>query len=120
MVLIILGVLAATIVPRYADLRDVAKQKAAESAVAEGMSRWSLQYAQHLLQGDGRAPAPSQAIMETILGVSQGTKVNIGDYYIDYTYGSGSGGIPVVRVRAYDSSTAPDAISEANATWPEL
>ena len=50
-VLVILGILAAVAIPRFMDLTDVASNKAAMQAVAEGKSRLSNQFARNLLQG---------------------------------------------------------------------
>jgi prepilin-type N-terminal cleavage/methylation domain-containing protein len=48
-VLVILGILAAVAIPRFMDLTDVASDKAAMQAVAEGKSRLSNQFARNLL-----------------------------------------------------------------------
>jgi prepilin-type N-terminal cleavage/methylation domain-containing protein len=50
-VLVILGILAAVAIPRFMDLTDVASNKAAMQAVAEGKSRLSNQFARNLLSG---------------------------------------------------------------------
>ena len=50
-VLVILGILAAVAIPRFMDLTDVASNKAAMQAVAEGKSRLSNQFARNLLIG---------------------------------------------------------------------
>lgn len=50
-VLVILGILAAVAIPRFMDLTDVASNKAAMQAVAEGKSRLSNQFARNLLTG---------------------------------------------------------------------
>ncbi len=55
-VLVILGILAAVAVPRYIDLQNQSRIKAAEGAIAEMKSRASLTYANLLLTGKGVPP----------------------------------------------------------------
>ena len=43
-VLLLLGVLAAVAVPKFIDLQEDARQKAAESAIAETQARLSMAY----------------------------------------------------------------------------
>lgn len=50
-VLVILGILAAVAVPRYFDLQDTARKKAAEGAIAEGVARINQHFAERLLMG---------------------------------------------------------------------
>ncbi|WDP90803.1 MAG: prepilin-type N-terminal cleavage/methylation domain-containing protein [Desulfobacter sp.] len=61
-VLIILGILAAVAVPKYIDLQDESRTKAAESAIAEAKARLSTGYGQYLLKNDGAAPANAAAV----------------------------------------------------------
>lgn len=50
-VLVLLGILAATAVPKYFDLVETANQKAATSAIAEVQARLNLTFANELLAG---------------------------------------------------------------------
>jgi len=50
-VLVILGILAAVAIPKYQDLQNQAAQKAAEGAVAAGMSACSMYYSRILMDG---------------------------------------------------------------------
>ncbi|MEG2139304.1 MAG: type II secretion system protein [Bilophila sp.] len=50
-VLVILGILAATAVPRYFDLQEEAQIKAVTATVAEARARISMSFAQFLLAG---------------------------------------------------------------------
>jgi len=61
-VLILLGILAAVAIPKYMDLQDEAREKAAESAIAETKARLSMGYGQFLLENDGAVPANVTAI----------------------------------------------------------
>ena len=53
-VLVILGILAAVLIPKYFDLTASAKDKALDSALAEGVARVNQYYAQQII--DGFAP----------------------------------------------------------------
>lgn len=50
-VLVILGILAAIAVPKYYDLQEEARRKAAAAAVAEAQARINLAFAQYVLAG---------------------------------------------------------------------
>ncbi len=50
-VLVVLGILAAVAVPKYYDLREEARIKAATAAVAEAQARINLAFARYLLKG---------------------------------------------------------------------
>ena len=55
-VLVILGILAAVAVPKYMDLQDEARIRAADTAIAEVKARLSNGYGQYLLSAKGAAP----------------------------------------------------------------
>ncbi len=75
-VLVILGILAAVAVPRYIDLQNQSRIKAAEGAIAEMKSRASLTYANLLLTGKGVAP--------TVAAVEGAINTNVGaDFAVD-------------------------------------
>lgn len=57
MVLVLLGILTAVAVPKYFDLQDEARQKAALTAIAEAQSRINATFSQKLLQGSTCAEA---------------------------------------------------------------
>jgi MSHA pilin protein MshA len=62
-VLVILGILAVVAVPRYLDLQDEARIKAASGAIAEVKGRYSLAYGKYLLENSGAQPASCAAIL---------------------------------------------------------
>ena len=63
-VVVILGILAAVAIPRYQTLQDQANIKAADGAIAAGMSALSMGYARWLL--DNAAPSTGAAICPTV------------------------------------------------------
>lgn len=75
-VLVVLGILAAVAVPKYYDLQEEARIKAATAAVAEAQARINLAFAQHLLKG-----GECKKITVTLLAPSEG-KEDDGSLYI--------------------------------------
>lgn len=53
MVLVLLGILTAVAVPKYFDLQDESRMKAAQAVVAEAQSRINAAFSRFLLQGNG-------------------------------------------------------------------
>jgi len=51
-VLVILGILAIVAIPKYFDMQDTARKRAAQSLVGSAMSQLSLSYSQSLLNTD--------------------------------------------------------------------
>ena len=87
-VLVILGILAAVAVPKYMDLQTEAKKKAANAALAEGMSRVNQVAAKMILTGSGAVPTAT-----TVLAGLGGTFTDAGDFSL--TYGSTDGAINI-------------------------
>ncbi|MFH1154511.1 MAG: prepilin-type N-terminal cleavage/methylation domain-containing protein [Pseudomonadota bacterium] len=82
-VLIILGVLAAFAVPKYMDMENQARIKAAQSAIAEVRSRLSYGYAKYQIDNNGNFPGSILAICthlndDTILPANGNGDVAVG------------------------------------------
>lgn len=60
-VIIILGILAAVITPKYFDMTTKAKEGAANAAISEGVARFNMGYASYLLTN--HTPAASLAVL---------------------------------------------------------
>lgn len=56
-VLLIIGVLASLALPKYMDLQNMARIRAAQGAIAEMKGRASLTYAKYLLENNGSSPS---------------------------------------------------------------
>jgi len=82
-VVIILGILAAVIVPKYFDMTGKAQDGAYKGALNEGMARLNMAYAQYLMTSSVK-PAQVSALQGSNLLGTDITKVNIGDYNIKY------------------------------------
>lgn len=99
-VIILLGVLAATVIPKFSDLTEEAKKAAAKQAVAEGIARANQVFASHILT----AGAVPTAYAEISAGLTSG---NIGDYVISYAAATGG-----VQVNGWSTDGASsDAVS---------
>ena len=78
-VLIILGILAAVAVPKYFDLADEAKKKAAEGAVAEGKGMLNMAWGQAALSL-GSSPTYANVIAQMPTH-----SLSAGDFSLAYT-----------------------------------
>lgn len=96
-VLVILGILAAVAIPRFMDLTDVASNKAAMQAVAEGKSRLSNQFARNLLTGTSNTRNSLVALF-----AGSASLTNAGDYTLAYEAATTA---TEIRVRATGSAT---------------
>lgn len=120
-VLVVLGILAAVIAPRFFDLQEDARLRAAEGAVAEGISRFRMSYENYQLATNGREPSQDSSGFTDVMGFAPDTDVDVGDYVLQYHLGSG-GSAEVIEIRAYskaEDGSAGNLLTSHNATWPE-
>lgn len=96
-VLVILGILAAVAVPKYYDMQEEARQKAAAAFIAEVQARINLSFGQNLLKnsyttgegaaavttGGGCKEARSAAIDEAMVGATSATGNTYGGWYFE-------------------------------------
>lgn len=73
-VLVVLGILAAVAVPKYSDIQDTARQKSADQAINEIISRANAEYARLLLINDGTQPS--------IANLVANVDTNVGNDYV--------------------------------------
>jgi prepilin-type N-terminal cleavage/methylation domain-containing protein len=81
-VLVILGILAAVAIPRYIDLEQDAKDRAALGAVAAAQSALSMQYARLLL---ANGTAPDAAALVATAEILDNCGVSDGDFTVACT-----------------------------------
>lgn len=82
-VIVVLGILAAVVVPQFTDLTDDAATGAAAQAEAEVISRFNQAVASFMLQNGGTVPgAADAAALSADIGASP---VDLGDYTVTYT-----------------------------------
>lgn len=98
-VIIILGILAAVVAPRYFDMADEAQEAALNGALSEGVARFNMAYAQYILDNNSAPTAITdlQDVGGDYLGADV-TDVDIGDFDLAYTVAS-----DVVTITATDA-----------------
>jgi prepilin-type N-terminal cleavage/methylation domain-containing protein len=111
-VIIILGILAAVIVPKYFDMTDKAKAAAYKGAVSEGVARFNMAYSQYILETNSKPSTIANLSNSTLLGDDAATGVSIGDYQIKYGL-SGT----VLTVTALSKNGA-STLDSTTLTWP--
>jgi len=111
-VIIILGILAAVIVPRYFDMTDQARNTAARGALSEGVARFNLAYSQYILNTNNKPANVSSLAGTNLIGSDTLTSVNIGDYDISYEQ-SGT----ALTIKAMTKGGA-STLATTVVTWP--
>ena len=125
-VIIILGILAAVIVPRYSDMTTQARTSAANGAVSEGIARFNMAYAQYVMRSSGTTPTNLSA-MTSGAGQTMNATMDLGDYFIAFTGTGGTGG--TITVGAYTNTATPHlndgdaatgtALTTKTINWPQ-
>lgn len=110
-VIIILGILAAVIVPKYFDMTDQARNAAYRGALSEGVARFNMAYSQYILNTSSRPANVSSLTGSNLLGTDL-TAVNIGDYDISYTQ---SGTALTIDAK---SKGGASTLASTVVTWP--
>lgn len=95
-VLVILGILAAVAIPKYVDLQNDAKIKAAQGALAAGASNATMLFSQNILTNNG--VIPNMDSLATALGVNK--YKNVGDFTVSYA--AATNGITITLVGPAD------------------
>lgn len=131
-VIVILGILAAVITPRYMNMTEQARTAAANGAMAEGLARFNLAYATSLMRNNGTPPATLDA-MTTGANPSMNATMDLGDYYVTFT-GTGGPGTQITAAiypnplttggtRQVDSATAVTTgtalATRTDINWPQ-
>jgi len=89
-VIIILGILAAVVTPRYFNMTDNAQNAALQGATSEAAARLNMAFAAHIMANNGTPPANLAALGTAAgLGANLG-QVVIGSYRVAYTGGTGT------------------------------
>lgn len=105
-VLVILGILAAVAIPRFTNLQEQARLKAAEGAIAEAKARLSFGYANGLLITNGNAvDMTGQHVMDNM------NSSDFGDFSVTLTPGASNVDINVTAVQTV---VIPDGVTD---TW---
>ncbi|MBU1229398.1 MAG: type II secretion system GspH family protein [Proteobacteria bacterium] len=125
-VIIILGILAAVIVPRYFNMTAGAQDAALQAATSEAAARLNMAFAAHTMANNGTPPA-NLAALGTAAGLGANlAQVVIGDYRAAYTGGTGTSPnvtAVVITLSAWDGTTATAITNAGNnhirtVPWP--
>lgn len=113
-VIVVLGILAAVIVPRYSVITDSVLKVTANAAIGEAVAR--LQGATQLYTADtGSAPAKISDLAPTrYLNLDAGNKVGIGSYDAAYTYNAGTGEVTISITSAGETAV----LASKTVPWP--
>jgi len=119
-VIIILGILAAVITPKYFDMTSKAQTAAWDGALSEGTARLNMAYASYIMEttkkpanvlSDGAAGGLSNS---TLMDLASG-KVNIGDY--DLVYSDPAGDPKLVTITLYPKG-GTTSVRTKTVPWP--
>lgn len=131
-VIVILGILAAVITPRYMNMTEQARTAAANGAAGEAASRFNLAYATYVMKYSGGMPADIAALtlapQTTTTGGTMNATADLGDYFVRYAAGT-TGTIDITvwsnppttgGTRLTDGAAAPGetALTTRNIRWP--
>lgn len=113
-VIVVLGILAAVIVPRYSVLTDSVLKVTANAAVGEATAR--LQGATQLYTADtGSAPTALDALAPTrYLNLGAGGTVGIGSYDATYIHNAGAGQVSI----SITSAGNAEVLASKTVPWP--
>ena len=131
-VIVILGILAAVITPRYMNMTEQARTAAGNGAVAEGVARFNMAYATYIMKYSGGAPTNLGALTATPITATTGGTMNatmdLGDYYATFTGTGGTGQTITVTVYSQGTTHQDDSASAVttgtsvgtkNLQWPQ-
>jgi len=118
-VVIILGILAAVVVPKYFDMTGKAQDGAYKGALNEGAARFNMAYAQYIMTTNQKPTDLNNLIGSAYLG-SALTGINIGDYNLGYT-GNSADGVTVTLTGSTGSALTFSTGSAVTRTipWPQ-
>ena len=111
MVLVLLGILAAVAAPKFFDLQDESRKKAAQAAIAEAQARINAVFGQYVLEGNSclGAVALVNADLESENGTIADKKDKwFGDYQLEFGTLPGNGAAVAVKAK-YDGEYIDEA-----------
>lgn len=100
-VLVILGILAAVAIPKYLDMQESSRMKAAQGAIAEYKGRLSSAYAKLLLDNTGVNPGVDQVVAAA--------STNVGTDFTLTSAAAGGTGVNITVTHVQGVDIDPDA-----------
>ena len=118
-VIIILGILAAVITPKYFDMTERAQQSAYQGALAEAAARLNMSYAQYILETNVRPTTVANLTNATLLG-GDTMPIDIGDYFVTYNAIGGTATTPTVAIdlRLKSAGSTSAIVRSQVVNWP--
>jgi len=125
-VIIILGILAAVVTPRYFNMTENAQNAALDGATSEAAARLNMSFAASIMANNGTPPANLAALGTTELLGANLAQVVIGDYRVAYTGGTGTApnvADVTITLSRWDGTTATAITNTGNhhiktVRWP--
>jgi len=102
-VIIILGILAAVVVPKYFNMTGKATDAAYKGALSEGSARFNMAYAQYIMTSNVNPPNLAAMQTTSFLGTNP---VSIGDFSITYSGGAAAGSTVTMTLTKTGDTTA--------------
>lgn len=116
-VIIILGILAAVITPKYFDMTGKAQQASYDGALSEGTARLNMAYASYIMETTKKpTDVLTQLNNSTLLNLTGG-KANIGDYDIQYADPTGTAPNQTVLLTLY-AKGGTTSLKTKSVAWP--
>lgn len=112
LVVVLLGILAALLIPRYVDFVQDTRRTMAESAINDGLSRFKGAYTQYLTTTGKKPSSVDNLSAAEYLGLDASGRVNTGTYDLLYT-STGSD----LTVTAFNKGEST-AITDTTVPWP--
>lgn len=112
LIIVLIGILAALMVPRYVDFVQDTRRTMAESAINDGLSRFKGAYTQYLTTTGKKPSGVGNLSAPEYLGLDGDGRVNTGTYDLLYT-GTGSS----LTVTAFNKGDSA-AITDTTIPWP--
>lgn len=116
-VIIILGILAAVITPKYFDMTTKAQQASYDGALSEGTARLNMAYATYILTNNAKPAAVTNLNTNATLGEDL-NKVNIGDFDLKYAVGTPVAGVAQVDISVMKKDDTV-VLKTKTVPWPQ-
>ncbi len=117
-VIIILGILAAVITPKYFDMTSKAQTAAWNGALSEGSARFNMAYAQYILETNAKPTSMQSNLGNSTLLNLTALKTNIGDYDIVYSEPAGTAGSQTITITLFAKGGATALTGAKTVAWP--
>lgn len=116
-VIIILGILAAVITPKYFDITSKAQDATYTAALSEGTARLNMAYASYVMETTKKpANVLTDLSNSTLLNLTA-SKANVGDFDVLYANPTGTAPDQTVLLTLFEKGKT-DSLKTKNVPWP--